>query len=530
MAAPRRVATAAVRQGVAAASSGAAKSPLAKLQSGPPVQWPEHKFAKRVYVDIHGNMTETLQWKAVADKTAEPLDVMLLIPGNPGVVDYYEDFLDTVYAQSGQRMDIYAVQHFNHSLHAHLTPHFFGLQDQLRHKLHFLNYLRREYHGRSVRIHMVGHSIGCWICLQLLRIRGDALKNCLGRVVLLFPTIANIRDTPNGRFWKYMTLAGPRYLTSLLMSFLLFIIPAQYLSRLVQRLSGQTPKQALISAKLVHPTAVGNCLYMAQEEMVTLRELDPLVPVIDRFIDHLVFYYGTNDNWAPLHMWEEVRNWWPDDTLKDILHALQRFPNADIRNAVLTYFAPHATFTHVWFRTTGRDNIYSMYRLYTYLVRSDTVFNRFVIDKERREVFMDIDQFLTFRTLPFLKLVIPTLTYLRLEEVPSLHRTATGEGAEYPSPSVSPVQSDHFQPKQQGRHRRQQQQPTLQIVEQVDHWSFSSLILSIPIIYHLYTPFRDAYFYVLLMVALWCEVAIDAWTKIFVLLGLVKADPKPKMQ
>jgi alpha/beta superfamily hydrolase len=80
-----------------------------------------------------------------------------------------------------------------------MTQDVFCLEKQVSHKVDIFNDLMASYPS-TTQFHFMGHSVGAYINLQLLKARGNALKesNQLGKVILLFPTITQIKDTPNG--------------------------------------------------------------------------------------------------------------------------------------------------------------------------------------------------------------------------------------------------------------------------------------------------------------------------------------------
>jgi hypothetical protein len=90
-------------------------------------------------------------------------------------------------------------------------------------------------------------------------------------------------------------------------------LPTTWLLTLVQLLSQQSADHAKITAKLIHSSVALNTLTMANHEMETIRELD--YNVLNTFMSHIIFYYGTTDQWVPLRMWKEVRSYWPEGTL-----------------------------------------------------------------------------------------------------------------------------------------------------------------------------------------------------------------------
>ncbi|RKO89042.1 hypothetical protein BDK51DRAFT_28637, partial [Blyttiomyces helicus] len=85
-------------------------------------------------------------------------------------------------------------QHLGHVKSVdHAPTH--NLQDQISHKIAVLDALR-ERHPPRTRFIIVGHSIGAYIALQVLRARP---AHGIVKLYALFPELHSIAATPNGR-------------------------------------------------------------------------------------------------------------------------------------------------------------------------------------------------------------------------------------------------------------------------------------------------------------------------------------------
>lgn len=104
--------------------------------------------------------------------------VILFIPGNPGLIDYYQSFLSTLQSSLPSEIrdetELYAIGHLGHSLEAEKKGLVKGfkpseqasLEEQVLVKCQFVDELRGKL-GDQVKIIIMGHSIGSWICLQV---------------------------------------------------------------------------------------------------------------------------------------------------------------------------------------------------------------------------------------------------------------------------------------------------------------------------------------------------------------------------
>uniref|UniRef100_A0A3Q3AE49 Lipid droplet-associated hydrolase n=1 Tax=Kryptolebias marmoratus TaxID=37003 RepID=A0A3Q3AE49_KRYMA len=168
----------------------------------------------------------------------------------------------------------------------------FGLNGQIEHKLAFL----RKRVPRETGLVLVGHSIGCYIILEMMK-RDPELK--VLKAVMLFPTIERMAQTPQG---KVMTpvLCQMRYLAYLPV-FLLSLLPGRLRAFLIQ---------LAFSGLLVNyfPFAA-NSMYLGGQEMKKVVERDNLT--IKKNLDKLIFYYGATDHWCPVSFFHDIKQDFP---------------------------------------------------------------------------------------------------------------------------------------------------------------------------------------------------------------------------
>ncbi|KPP76225.1 hypothetical protein Z043_104450, partial [Scleropages formosus] len=155
------------------------------------------------------------------------------------------------------------------------TGDVFGLQGQIEHKLAFL----REHVPRDTRLVLIGHSIGCYIILDMmkreprLQVRVSSWEQVL-KSVLLFPTIERMAATPQGRLMTPV-LCRLRYATYLPV-FLLSLLPLGLKTSIVKfalrGLSSLDPKITNAAVRLLSVDCVGMMvLSWAVEIQVLIR-------------------------------------------------------------------------------------------------------------------------------------------------------------------------------------------------------------------------------------------------------------------
>nr|XP_020471359.1 lipid droplet-associated hydrolase [Monopterus albus]XP_020471360.1 lipid droplet-associated hydrolase [Monopterus albus] len=271
------------------------------------------------FIYCHGAITEVLKFGSCHLHSGHRV-LFLIIPGNPGVVGFYMTFMQTLHNMFGYRHPVWAVSHAGHcappdsmdmvedmTLAAEVDV--FGLSGQVEHKLGFL----RENLPRETSLVLVGHSIGCYIILEMMK-RDPELK--VLKAVMLFPTIERMAQTPQG---KVMTpvLCHMRYVAYLPL-FLLSLLPDRLKSSLIKLVLGGIRYLDLTVVQpavgLLSGDSAANGMYMGSQEMRKVLERDNVT--IRKNLEKLIFYYGASDHWCPVQYYHDIK---------------QDFPNGDIR-------------------------------------------------------------------------------------------------------------------------------------------------------------------------------------------------------
>ncbi|KAF3844299.1 hypothetical protein F7725_007462 [Dissostichus mawsoni] len=190
---------------------------------------------------------------------------------NPGVVGFYKTFMRTLHRKLGYHHPVWAVSHAGHYASSAAEYDVFGLDGQIEHKLAFL----RRHVPRDTRLVLLGHSIGCYIILDMMK-RNPELN--ILKSIMLFPTIERMAQTPQG---KVMTpvLCGLRYVAYLPL-FLLSLLPEALKAGLIRLALGGI---CSLDHTVVQPTVgllsgdcAANAMYMGGQEMKKVLERDDL--------------------------------------------------------------------------------------------------------------------------------------------------------------------------------------------------------------------------------------------------------------
>lgn len=259
------------------------------------------------FVSVLGMPTSILKYGKILTDTKA---LFLVIPGNPGVIEYYDHFMSHLYTSCKCTIPVWGVSHAGHvlppggnkALHNKLSYDVCSLSGQIRSKVAFI----RENIPKNVKLFLIGHSIGCYIILKIL----DQLEQPIGRCFMLFPTIERMAVSPNGTVYtpvlKYLRWLAPLFISGTK------LIPEMTKKWLIRRhFKDENVPECVIAATigLINPFCVSNSLYMAHQEMQTVTDLDRAL--VSSHLDHLSFYFGKSDDWCPPHYGENFKKLFP---------------------------------------------------------------------------------------------------------------------------------------------------------------------------------------------------------------------------
>ncbi|XP_063407090.1 lipid droplet-associated hydrolase-like [Mytilus trossulus] len=242
--------------------------------------------------------------------------VFLIIPGNPGIAEYYDEFMKVLYQNSKYTIPVWTISHAGHVSIPKSSDNLAiekasysvcSLEGQIKHKLTFI----KDNIPTNVKLVLIGHSIGCYMILKLL----DDLDHQVLRCFMLFPTIERMAESPKGQvatpLLKYL-----RWLGALIVQGLSYLSPHMQFRLILWYFRGKTVPDCIYNASmsLFDSFCVSNVMYMANMEMQKVQKLDE--DLIKRHLSKISFYYGSDDHWCPKSYYYEFRD---------------KFPHADTR-------------------------------------------------------------------------------------------------------------------------------------------------------------------------------------------------------
>ncbi|XP_068236537.1 lipid droplet-associated hydrolase [Palaemon carinicauda] len=246
---------------------------------------------------VRGKPTEFLSLGKSLNE--DPKKILLIIPGNPGVVSYYREFMQYLYEGVQDTHSVWALSHAGHSHTSHLPfwpskEHVYDLDEQVEHKIAFI----MDHVPKGTQITLIGHSIGSYIILKLLKAMEAHSDVTFEKNYLLFPTIERMKITPNGQMlWPLFSYL--RWLTVFLTIFA-YVLPSavkEFILKLYFSKKDISEGSLKATIELLHPKIIQNVLWMAYAELVYVINAD--IETVSKHKDKLVLYYGASDGWVP---------------------------------------------------------------------------------------------------------------------------------------------------------------------------------------------------------------------------------------
>ncbi|ENN70624.1 lipid droplet-associated hydrolase isoform X2 [Dendroctonus ponderosae] len=290
------------------------------------------------FVEVNGVRTKIATWgRWIEESPATIKELIILIPGNPGVVGFYKQFANSLYEKTD--IPVWCLSHAGHNLAENsitklpnFTEHrnLYGLKGQVKHKVDFLE----KYLPHDAKVYLIGHSIGSYMALEVLNYPG--INSKIIKTYLLFPTIERMAVTKNGKFLN--TFVRPLVWLLLFCSWIFTVLPnflANFLLYIYMIISNVPCQSQMGNIKeLLKPGVLRRVFFLAFEEMDQVLERND--KILHDNIDKVKLYYGKTDGWAPEEFYGKIKQDLPnvDAELTNICHTFVFNHSVDVAATV----------------------------------------------------------------------------------------------------------------------------------------------------------------------------------------------------
>ncbi|KJE92912.1 hypothetical protein CAOG_03794 [Capsaspora owczarzaki ATCC 30864] len=257
--------------------------------------------------------------RAASSRKQHSKTIAVMIPGNPGVAEFYLPYMRHLWTASEHSVDVVAISHAGHSIASANNGRLFSLEEQIAHKVDFVRALLRNggvnnldksnSEPDNVQLVLMGHSVGAHICLKVLQRLSAQERTRVSLTTLLFPTIQYIGKTPNAARIGPLTKIRP--VLAHIVGLVDIFVHSAIRQTLVRMFMGHGEEVEILHAvrNLICRSTISNVLYMAAHEFEEIGDWDSRV--IQANLDKLVFYYGRTDGWVPLSHFDRTRETFP---------------------------------------------------------------------------------------------------------------------------------------------------------------------------------------------------------------------------
>jgi pimeloyl-ACP methyl ester carboxylesterase len=221
---------------------------------------------------------------------AQNCPLLVFIPGNPGFVDYYTTYLTLIHDEY-PHFEVLGISHAGFSSLDGPMDSIYSLEEQVDHKVQILE----KFNDRP--IHILGHSVGCWIlqrCVERLPDHDWAFHG------MLMPTVVEIHKSKKGTVLNGITsrVNGFAHFVGYL-GHLVGVIPNSLTESLLQRALVGADGPSLNCTKLLVTNTgfIRQALGLAAEEMATIQDVWDYQPMwFER--GNIWCVFADNDHWV----------------------------------------------------------------------------------------------------------------------------------------------------------------------------------------------------------------------------------------
>ena len=235
--------------------------------------------------------------------------IIVHIPGNPGIISFYENFFSILYESFHGEINIIGASNRglikNTWIESLRQGFFFGknfsLKDQVDHHLDFLRYLIKKY--PKSKFILTAHSLGSYVLLEVLK---HLPKEKIRKGIMICPAIEDLSKSVNGIKRLYRLTREYKafvYLSSFILSLLIFV-PYQLKKGILSYVS--TEEHIVEGVMRLHNFNVAlSYINLGAESMIYVTNLNETA--IKKNEKKLWFLYTMYDDWIPLYLYNKNR-------------------------------------------------------------------------------------------------------------------------------------------------------------------------------------------------------------------------------
>ncbi|XP_054262126.1 lipid droplet-associated hydrolase-like [Macrosteles quadrilineatus] len=272
------------------------------------------------WIDVNQVPTRVQTWGGwIEDSLGESSgsDIIIFIPGNPGITSFYHNFLSSLHQELG--VPVWIACHTGHEVPPKSSklkfpqdPNLYDMSGQVAHKLSFI----KSFAPANRKLILIGHSLGAKIVSELLK--DEQVAKNVKKCFLLMPTLERIAQTPNGKFLSRLLAYFMSVILFLAWVFShfshkcrVFLISGWFYLTRQHNVDSHCMDAVCI---LTLPSVLRRVFNLALDEMEKILELD--IEVLNSNWRKMHVYFARKDGWAPLSYMDSLKQAFPDINAK----------------------------------------------------------------------------------------------------------------------------------------------------------------------------------------------------------------------
>jgi pimeloyl-ACP methyl ester carboxylesterase len=250
-------------------------------------------------LSYRGNVYDALLYKSVSPSSKH----IIIIPGNPGVVNFYLEFASTIFEGFRKLCSVHVV---GHGGHGRAGGKHTNVSDNIALKLAYMEDLIER--DNNTELVIIGHSLGSYMAVNLLR---NISARHVQSVVCLFPCMKDFKGS-EGPFLKLLRQPGLRHVAA---GFVHTVSSVPWLRSAITNQKDMHDDHRQTLHTMLNFQSIHNILALADDESRHIVDFD--WEIMRQNAAKILFYFGEKDKWAPHHHYLELQAAFPEQTHLD---------------------------------------------------------------------------------------------------------------------------------------------------------------------------------------------------------------------
>lgn len=223
---------------------------------------------------------------------------IFIIPGNPGIAEYYIEFAKCMADEINIDSDIYIISYAGFSLKKNRH---YALLEELQHKKDVILYLTGD--EQNTEIIIIGHSIGGWITKEIQR---SELNLKIKSIYILFPFLALNQNSRIQRILKFILMNDKIEILKNIIIFFISNIPGIFKNKILNSITLNMSEGAKETTGYYFDK---DNYFIKSAIFLAITELMELNSEIDIDISRIYnFYFSAQDFWSPIEHYNIIKS------------------------------------------------------------------------------------------------------------------------------------------------------------------------------------------------------------------------------